>query len=774
MNVTAWSIKRLRHLVNLLPKEAEATILKNKEIGNEQDDIDNNCDNVNHCAPSKCASDEISRLLPVVNGTKHEVESHCTSETKDEGEMKMDLETFHQILREVIKKRTLIMETRLMGDIERLKKQISELESQKKKLQFDSERLKQTLNEITLKQQRKPEMSSCATQVDIELLQERPMSPEISKPIMPTSRPVQSNSFIENKRRESSSDLQRVEGLEPEQIFADTTQINLESSKAVNTGTFKTILSSNRHEISTGQVGPMVGPAMDNANTPKTSNEVVVDMSTCSFLHGQRKAAETSMIQDHHVGQQKAPAQILQNPCIHLRSPNPLDVCVEVPHARQEPVKIYNTENRRPANTLISGQHHSSQKPTESTRQQLQMQQMPAQQKHSPHIVQLLKTRGPDAVVSQSHPLANQGTVNQTDHRSTAAFSRLPPNVSQSRPPKRKRIENPQASEGLQMHVVASNSSYVMHNFKVQKSPSYLKERSRRKERVPGSMSTNQIAYTNSPSNPANRLPETTLTATPAQNKHSIYPGVYRASNPTHSGLSQGQLLERTFYPQEGSQLNRREQQSRPRLMPGNGHHRMSTSGDDRPLASDVYAVQGYQASGNRALLTKPNAPASSAAQKNSVYPPVQSPGISSTASLSKHFPRNPKTTFVPCSPAMQPNTSAARIEHPQPLVKTLPKPIVSIVVVQEGIVLSWDLEYGDSAGEIDNYELFACQDGAESTNPPITWKKIGIVKALPLPMACTLTQFSAGNKYHFAVRAVDEHECAGPFSDPCTISLTT
>ena len=41
-----------------------------------------------------------------------------------------------------------------MGDIERLKKQISELESQKKKLQFDSERLKQTLNEITLKQVR--------------------------------------------------------------------------------------------------------------------------------------------------------------------------------------------------------------------------------------------------------------------------------------------------------------------------------------------------------------------------------------------------------------------------------------------------------------------------------------------------------------------------------------------------------------------------------------------------------------------------------------------
>lgn len=106
--------------------------------------------------------------------------------------------------------------------------------------------------------------------------------------------------------------------------------------------------------------------------------------------------------------------------------------------------------------------------------------------------------------------------------------------------------------------------------------------------------------------------------------------------------------------------------------------------------------------------------------------------------------------------------------------LKSPPKPTASIVVVQDGIVLSWNLQLEDNSAKIDNYELFACQDGTESTNPPIMWKKIGIVKALPLPMACTLTQFSAGNKYHFAVRAVDDQERAGPFSDPCTISLTT
>lgn len=99
------------------------------------------------------------------------------------------------------------------------------------------------------------------------------------------------------------------------------------------------------------------------------------------------------------------------------------------------------------------------------------------------------------------------------------------------------------------------------------------------------------------------------------------------------------------------------------------------------------------------------------------------------------------------------------------------PKPSVSIAVVTSGIVLSWNMPLEERHAPVMNYQLFALQDGGTTENAH-QWKKIGVVKALPLPMACTLTQFLPGNKYHFAVRGTDESGRLGPFSDPCTITL--
>lgn len=122
----------------------------------------------------------------------------------------------------------------------------------------------------------------------------------------------------------------------------------------------------------------------------------------------------------------------------------------------------------------------------------------------------------------------------------------------------------------------------------------------------------------------------------------------------------------------------------------------------------------------------------------------------------------------LPSTPTYQPNHISWKFAPPKPELK------ISKVANkhQQGIVLSWNMQLTSEYEEIASYQLYAYQEGSA---PPSTtlWKKVGDVKALPLPMACTLTQFMEGHKYHFAVRAVDVHTRVGPFSTPGNIVLT-
>lgn len=140
--------------------------------------------------------------------------------------------------------------------------------------------------------------------------------------------------------------------------------------------------------------------------------------------------------------------------------------------------------------------------------------------------------------------------------------------------------------------------------------------------------------------------------------------------------------------------------------------------------------------------------------------------------------------------PVSVPSTTASsnqpgRRHHPAPLPSVPssaytvtsnaappPKPSLSISKVNQGIVLSWNMSLNTAVhAAIDFYNLYAYQ---ETDAPPSTslWKKIGEVKALPLPMACTLTQFQPGSMYHFAVCAIDVYHRTGSFSDASSINL--
>ncbi|KAL4658020.1 activating transcription factor 7-interacting protein 1 isoform X1 [Arapaima gigas] len=163
-----------------------------------------------------------------------------------------------------------------------------------------------------------------------------------------------------------------------------------------------------------------------------------------------------------------------------------------------------------------------------------------------------------------------------------------------------------------------------------------------------------------------------------------------------------------------------------------------------QPLLNGVPVTLHYRPQQESHLKKIPNAPAPST--QHSPIPPLPPP---------------------PTAPARLPAEAAHTSPPQQPMLK------LARVQSQNGIVLSWSVAEPDhSCAAVDSYHLYAYhQDQSASLSSSASqWKKIGEVKALALPMACTLTQFVSGSKYYFAVCARDVYGRFGPFCEPqCT-----
>ncbi|TMS23979.1 Activating transcription factor 7-interacting protein 1 [Larimichthys crocea] len=165
---------------------------------------------------------------------------------------------------------------------------------------------------------------------------------------------------------------------------------------------------------------------------------------------------------------------------------------------------------------------------------------------------------------------------------------------------------------------------------------------------------------------------------------------------------------------------------------------------------------QSNQTSPNNPQLTVHHRPQQDSSLKSRTVTTSSTPTRGSNMAL-------PPLPTAPAPPRLPPE--AERSSPPQ-------QPQLKLVPSQTGIVLSWCVAETDrTCAAVDSYHLYAFhQDNSNSNAAQQHWKKIGEVKALPLPMACTLTQFQSGSTYHFAVRAKDIYGRFGSFCEPqCT-----
>ncbi|XP_037044608.1 activating transcription factor 7-interacting protein 1 [Bradysia coprophila] len=132
---------------------------------------------------------------------------------------------------------------------------------------------------------------------------------------------------------------------------------------------------------------------------------------------------------------------------------------------------------------------------------------------------------------------------------------------------------------------------------------------------------------------------------------------------------------------------------------------------------------------------------------------------------------QQPATTLTPVQRRQHPAPLPYPNNQPtNPYWKLIPpRPIIRINKIETGIVISWTMdEITDQHAVVASYQIYAYQETSAAPSPE-TWRHVGDVKAMLLPMAVTLTQFQEGQQYHFAVRAVDEHSRYGIFSLPKT-----
>lgn len=122
-------------------------------------------------------------------------------------------------------------------------------------------------------------------------------------------------------------------------------------------------------------------------------------------------------------------------------------------------------------------------------------------------------------------------------------------------------------------------------------------------------------------------------------------------------------------------------------------------------------------------------------------------------------------------------NKNTAINNEPSPPLNTSPLPVprLALRIMNGNTVIMWDLPPDNKITDISLFEVYVFlknKDERLRLNHTGRWIKLGEMKAMPLPMACTLRHVIQKNVlYSFTVRAVGSNGLAGPCSKPCSLS---
>lgn len=101
----------------------------------------------------------------------------------------------------------------------------------------------------------------------------------------------------------------------------------------------------------------------------------------------------------------------------------------------------------------------------------------------------------------------------------------------------------------------------------------------------------------------------------------------------------------------------------------------------------------------------------------------------------------------------------------------SIPKPNLGLNKTDRGLEVLWNFNTTVDEKKINCYELYACNLKASSQTGS-SWKKVGVINSITLPIKVTLSDFKSNSTYHFAVRPKDLNGFFGPYSDIERIDL--